>query len=352
MITPSLTVGGAERHILTLLRSTSRKELRWVGVAVTQPEFLRRDVATEAERTCPVGVGWTAAAELARRCDVVVVWGIPRWWERLPQPLPCRVVLVSHGSGEWTRAVLEGCERAAALVAVSQVALEPFRESERGRAVVIPNGVEPGRVRARRRRAEVRREWNVPQGARLIGYLGRFSSEKDCDALVRAVAALPEGWRGAFIGRATGDEEQVLREAVERVCPGRIVFPGVTQDVGSALGALDWLFLPSEQEGFGLVIAEAWLAGVPVVCTPVGIALEEPELVRTVPIRATGQELAATFLEEAADPIRVQGRAERARLRAGERYTAERFGREWTKLCGLVVRQLILRNSKPPTLKR
>lgn len=120
MITPSLTVGGAERHILTLLRSTDPEVVCWVGVAVTLPEFVGRDTAAEAERTCPVGIGWKAAAELSRCCDVVILWGIPRWWERLPHPLPhtgpgrCPVVLVSHGSGEWTRAVMEGCERAAA----------------------------------------------------------------------------------------------------------------------------------------------------------------------------------------------------------------------------------------------
>ena len=331
VITPSLTVGGAERHILTLLKST-RRELRWVGVAVTQPEHLRRDVAVEAERVCPVGIGWGAAVELARRCDVVVTWGIPGWWERLPDPLPCPVVMVSHGSGEWTRRVTEGSERAAALVAVSRVALEPFSPAERRRAVVIPNGVEPERVKVTVPRAETRRRWGVSETAKLIGYLGRFSSEKDCGALVRAVATLPDGWCGAFIGRASGNEEVELREAVARECPGRMVFPGVTDDVGSALRALDWLLLASDQEGFGLVIAEAWLAGVPVVCTPVGIALEEPELVRTVSIGASGAELAETFLSDAADARRLRRRVERARRRAARRYGAERSGREWARL--------------------
>ena len=35
-------------------------------------------------------------------------------------------------------------------------------------------------------------------------------------------------------------------------------------DVGSVLAGFDYLLLASDEEGFALVIAEAWLAGVPV----------------------------------------------------------------------------------------
>jgi glycosyltransferase involved in cell wall biosynthesis len=59
--------------------------------------------------------------------------------------------------------------------------------------------------------------------------------------------------------------------------PGRYAFVRGTNDVGDYYGAMDAMCLPSEEEGFGLVVLEAMFCERPVIATAVGCV---PELVR------------------------------------------------------------------------
>jgi glycosyltransferase involved in cell wall biosynthesis len=77
-----------------------------------------------------------------------------------------------------------------------------------------------------------------------------------------------------FAGRA-GDLRKNLRLAQDAVAlvPGatlRVTGPGAPGSIAAALRDASLLLLPSYQEGFGIVAAEALAAGVPVVATPSG----------------------------------------------------------------------------------
>jgi glycosyltransferase involved in cell wall biosynthesis len=104
----------------------------------------------------------------------------------------------------------------------------------------------------------------------VLGYLGRLSAEKDPYAVARAIAHLPREWVGVLVG--DGDEASQCRADAMVQAPGRVFFPGPTNDIGSALHAMDVLLVPSLQEGFGLTIVEGWMAGVQTLATPVGVA--------------------------------------------------------------------------------
>lgn len=325
--TPALQVGGAEHWIVSLLDHTDDR-IEWQGVGLTDPPRLDPGMAAEVERTCPVYVGEAAAAELARECEVLVIWGLPGWWTLLPANFTGRVVLVAHGIDLWTAEVFRGSERADGLVLVSEVARGSLARSERARAQVIHNAVTPARVAPQRSRAAVRAGWGVAQDARVLGFLGRFSGEKDPLALARAVRYLPPEWVGVMIG--WGDQAEELQLQANALAPGRLRWPGPTADVGSALAAVDTLLVSSSVEGFCYVLAEAWLAGVPTVSTRVGIACEGPELIREVPIEAHGATLAAAVLHDEADPAGTAARVARAQAFTREELSPERFGRRWT----------------------
>lgn len=59
------------------------------------------------------------------------------------------------------------------------------------------------------------------------------------------------------------------------------------------------LMLPSQSEGFGLVVAEAWQAGVPVVTTNTGIASEHPDAVVYLPEVAPSADVLRSCVHEA-----------------------------------------------------
>jgi glycosyltransferase involved in cell wall biosynthesis len=66
---------------------------------------------------------------------------------------------------------------------------------------------------------------------------------------------------------------------IERNLENRILFVGPLQwdEIGSVLQENDCLIQTSDFETFGIVIAESWLVGLPVISTSVGIAHELPE---------------------------------------------------------------------------
>ncbi len=92
------------------------------------------------------------------------------------------------------------------------------------------------------------------------------------------------------------------------------------------------MILPSFIEGGSLSLLEMWAAGKPVLATPVGmVAHEHPDLVRQIPVRAMGRDMAQALVADLEDPEGTRERVERARRTATEQYSCEMLGRRWTK---------------------
>jgi glycosyltransferase involved in cell wall biosynthesis len=99
--------------------------------------------------------------------------------------------------------------------------------------------------------------------------VGRLQRQKRLDVLVAAAA----GWSSAdgpiVLIAGDGPESAALRAQIaETGAPVRLL--GDRSDVPELLAAATVVALPSEWEARALVAQEAMLAGVPVVCTPVG----------------------------------------------------------------------------------
>ena len=199
---------------------------------------------------------------------MLLCWGPPdlgRWLAKRP---PSLCVFVAHGEGYWTRQILEGCRPV-----IDHVVAVSTRVKDRVAGglptTVIPNGVDLAHLARTRPAGVVRKSLGFRADDFVLGYVGRFSDEKQPHLLVDAVARLPAPFKASlFVGWGPLGG-RLLAYANARI-PGRYAFVKATNDVGDYYAALDALCLPSAEEGFGLVILEAMLCERPIIATEVG----------------------------------------------------------------------------------
>ncbi|WP_434587634.1 glycosyltransferase [Streptomyces sp. A5-4] len=179
-----------------------------------------------------------------------------------------------------TRALYLRTERlGAATVAVSTTVAGRLRDwgVPAARIHVVPNGIDAGRFRFDHGdRLTTRARLGLPEGAFVVGGVGRLVPGKRFDVLIRAVAALP-GARLLLAG--DGPEAGSLRALAVRLgAADRIRFLGECDAVNAParsgppgipalLCAMDTFVSTSREEAFGLAVVEALAAGLPVLHT-------------------------------------------------------------------------------------
>lgn len=101
-----------------------------------------------------------------------------------------------------------------------------------------------------------------------VGFIGRLDPIKRIPNLINAMTHLPEDVHLHIYGQ--GAEQSRIEQEISRLDLGsRVTLHGAIAGPESALARIDLLVLPSQAEGFGLVLIEAMAAGVPVVATDV-----------------------------------------------------------------------------------
>lgn len=153
--------------------------------------------------------------------------------------------------------------------------------------VELPHSFDPG-IFSRpspESREKTRARLGIPRGARVFGYFGRLTEEKGLGDLLEAASRLLSAREDAFffcVGN--GPLEGVVREALRALPAGRsrLISAIPHHEVGAALGAIDFLVLPSRttkrwKEQFGRVLVEAMACGAAVLGSDSG---EIPEVIR------------------------------------------------------------------------
>ncbi|GAA6142168.1 glycosyltransferase [Hydrogenophaga sp. 5NK40-0174] len=108
------------------------------------------------------------------------------------------------------------------------------------------------------------------QGKRIFLYLSRIHEKKGCDLLIDAFARIARTHPKAHLVMAGPDQSgwvAALRAQAKSLgIAGRITWPGLLQgeDKWGAMRAAEVFCLPSHQENFGIVVAEALACGTPV----------------------------------------------------------------------------------------
>lgn len=199
------------------------------------------------------------------------------------------------------------------------------------KVIAIPNGVDV----ATGHRPPASRGWRQEAGGSILrlGCIARLSYEKGVDVLIEAMAGTPDSTTLEIIG--TGREKQTLKALAHRMhLDDRVTFTAREPDISSAFARWDALVLPSrDNDPFGMVAAEAMLAGLPVIVTDqCGIAdyLEDGKDALIVKANAVSVLTDAIKRCQISD-LRSQ-LAKQGRKTAEKKFTVERMVEEYEKV--------------------
>ncbi|WP_437720140.1 glycosyltransferase [Sorangium sp. So ce861] len=359
-VVSSFQTGGAEQVVVDLAASQRAAGHDVLAVAIAEDpdgpraeQLRRRGVEV---RLVPKGPGFdrTLTARLAAlfatkgvmlvhaHNQLSLIYAAPAGWlHRVP------VIHTKHGVSQdmegrrWLRGAASAFVDAH--VAVSQptaAAVLGRREVDPPKLHVVTNGIDLSRFAPDpAARARVRAELAIPQGAFVVGTVGRLSPVKNHALLVRAAArALPRSGRLLLVGDGP-ERGRLVALARELGMSDHALFAGERHDVPALLAALDVFALPSLSEGLPLALLEAMAAGLPAVATDVGgvsTALVDGETGFLVPSGEVAP-LAARLAELLADPALAAQMGRRGRAIALRRYSAARMAERYMDLYELLL---------------
>lgn len=340
LLLPAWYLGGVERYHLALARWTSDR-IEWVGCALIAGSMCRQTSIDALTALMPVHADPSAGAGEVRwnvtrheseqqaidavlsQCDVLLTWGVQSLDSRLAG-FSGRVVVISHGDGQWTRGWLrEASTRATDFVAVSRDAAAAFDSDN---VTILPGGVELDRLAPTQSRNATRKQLGV-DGKIAVGFVGRFSPEKNPALAARIVGQLGDGYVAVYHGHVPWGEAEFRAQATE-LAQGRIVWAGPEWHTGDIYRALDCLVQGSPAEGGPLVAMEAWCTELPLVTTNVGIVRDDLDLQRCSAIVSGDLSRWCAAVKNATSDESDQA-VDDAYVLATERYSAAAMARRW-----------------------
>ena len=354
----SLARGGAQAHLLTLMRGQKRRghevELAYLKDPVMVDDFA---AVVPLPLQANLGLGETGYAALLGRLwglvssikpDVLhthllkadALGAIAGRFGRArvtisskhndEAPLRKRQVSLLHGwlSRLDDRIIVLSDHVGRYVVEVGRAPREKIRRVYYGIDLNRPLALSRSAVRA------LRRELDLPPDGPFLLCVGRLDEQKGHPTLfeaMRSVLAQEPDARLVVVGGAQqsgADYAAFLRQlAANPDLDGRIIFTGERTDVPRLMAACDLFVLASRWEGFGLVFLEAMASGKPVVATHVSaipeVVLHEQTGLLVPPDDPAA--LAAAILRLCADPTERQRLGDAGYERVHLHFTADRM---------------------------
>lgn len=137
---------------------------------------------------------------------------------------------------------------------------------------VIDNCVDLDVIKSKVSREEMREQLSIPEGAVVLGTIGRLEEQKGHRFLIQALKLLCESEIQFFLVLVgEGKKRDELERLVEELSlQERVMFLGTRTDIGDLLMAMDIFIMPSLWEGLSLSMLTAMAAEKPVIATNVG----------------------------------------------------------------------------------
>lgn len=358
LLLPVWCCGGLERYHLALAKYTSRA-IRWTGCVLTdraptlQPQLdelaalmpvygtmqLADAGLNGMERIVRYATEREALARVLPECDVLLTWGIRNL--SILDDFDRPVVLISHGACDWTAGILHvAAERATHYAAVSEAAARSFPIEAQRNVQILPAGIDIDRITPQGDRELCRRLIGVAPEHKLVGYVGRFSPEKNPYQAADIVGQLGAPYVAVMHGAAVVGDADCRREA-QRRSKGRVLFCDRSWNTGTVYNALDCLIQASPSEGGPLVALESWSAGVPMVSTDVGVIRDDRTHVKNIttilPAKAPLSDWTAATVEACKPERREQCQTAIPAMRA--RYGAETMAIRWETWIQNIIRR-------------
>jgi glycosyltransferase involved in cell wall biosynthesis len=199
---------------------------------------------------------------------------------------------------------------------------------------VIYNGIDPGPSVDRGAAHRLRREFNIPASALVIGSVGRLDPVKDIRTLLAALVEVRRTHPAEAVIIGDGPERPRLEAAAfEYGVAPHVHFLGYRHDAREWLADSDVYVNCSISEGVSLTILEAMAAAVPVIATRVGGTPEILDSTCGILIQPRDPHALAGALMQLAND-RQQGRqlGQAGRIRVEERFTLDRMIRQYADI--------------------
>ena len=134
---------------------------------------------------------------------------------------------------------------------------------------VLPNAIDVSKYQAtsKERIQELKQEFSIPDGAVVVGQVGRFHPMKNHKFTIKWFSQYVQSHCNSVL-ILVGDgnlKAEIISLAKEFHIDNRVRFVGIRSDIEEVLHVFDILFFPSIYEGLGGVILESQAAGVPAV---------------------------------------------------------------------------------------
>lgn len=352
-ICPCIGVGGADAYMLSLVQHTPNIE--WTGIAVER--HTNKEQLLWVERAlgnrCRIHQLKHPNKEMfpnivyeenmgnvvygaCHDADIIVVWCVEQLNRDVVSVLNKPIVEFTQNTDEHAKRTTERIDGLVNYrVACCESAISTYPEYRQDSVTVIYNAIDPNRVVPRFGRQYIRKAWNIQDDEKVILYMGRLVDEKNPQTVISALTSLPEKYRALFVGTGyrTTDLHRLAQDMLE---PGRVMFMDNQYYVGDIFEASDVFVLPSDFEGQPLSVMEAWLSGIPVVCSEFTNAVELRDkfgpLCTYVPLACSGKQLAQGILRAASDDPEVLTERNNAREIVWQNFTMPCVAAQWEEV--------------------
>jgi glycosyltransferase involved in cell wall biosynthesis len=358
---PSLGMGGAQRQLVWYLAHLDRSRWEPEVVMLDLPDKFFESEARSLKVPITylntrydfwmVGVIWRLARHLrAQPCQVLHCWmhyaamlgsiagtlaGVPTTIASLRSERPARF---PWWYPKWQRGIdILTARLHTRVIGNSEAVKEDNRRwafIPRRKLVTVYNGIDFGAASLQdgAQRQRLRAELGLPEGAAVVGTVGRLCPEKDYGTFLRAARLIGRVHPDArFVIIGEGELRPWIEQESERLgLSGQVLILGGRKDVAALLQLMDVFVLTSTSEGFPNVLLEAAVARAPVVATAAGGVVEvvvQEETGCVVPC-GDAEAVAARVLALVADPVLRKRFADAALARARRCFSASRMAAE------------------------
>jgi glycosyltransferase involved in cell wall biosynthesis len=258
----------------------------------------------------------------------------------VPRRLPCLATCHSWYSETTKQKALEYLDKWAVrrfdhVVAVSEEIYRDLHASRTpaGRLSRIDNGISVP-VLDSHQRDEIRAEWKLAPGEKLVVQIGRLAKSKRNALLLKAVADLPGGITARLVLVGDGEERSALADYARSLgIDARVIFAGYRRDAAAIMAAADVLAITSNKEGLPIVVLEAMAVGCPIIATAVGAIPQVlgPESAWIIPVDDEAALVRALY-ETLGEASSARARAAKAKTIFLECYARDVMGRQYLDL--------------------
>lgn len=352
-VVTSLAVGGAQRHLATLLAGL-RDSYDCDLIYFKDPDMVAelRPLVGDLRAIDLSGPAaflnvWRLAAHIRRGRYRIVHTHLLKadMWGLLAARLAGvrAVVATKHNTEARLRnplyALLHGgaCRSASRVVAISSAVAEYMTTVGRARGnnmAVIHYGLEDGPPVQPDAAMRVRMGFGIGMNLPLVLCAARLDPQKDHETLLRAWRLVLDRLPSSNLILAGGPQlgGQAYAAGVKSLAndlglAGKVIFAGVRRDIPDLMAACDVFTMSSRWEGLGLVLLEAMRTGRPVVATRVGGIPEVVAHGETGLLVPPGEPaaLAAALVELLDNRKRAKAFGEAGRRRFETRFTADKM---------------------------